>query len=36
MRPYFDTRSKPWLIWVGFALIGFALAVLPFALTRVV
>jgi branched-chain amino acid transport system permease protein len=35
MRPYFDTRSKPWLIWVGFALIGFALAVLPFALTQI-
>ena len=35
MRRYFDTRSKPWLIWVGFALIGFALAVLPFALTQV-
>ena len=35
MRAYFDTRSKPWLIWVGFALIGFALAVLPFALTQI-
>jgi branched-chain amino acid transport system permease protein len=35
MRQYFDTRSKPWLIWVGFALTGFALAVLPFALTQV-
>ena len=35
MRPYFDTRSKPWLVWVGFALIGFALAVLPFALSQV-
>ena len=35
MRRYFDTRSKPWLIWVGFALIGIALAVLPFALTQV-
>ena len=35
MRPYFDTKAKPWLVWVGFALIGFALAVLPFALTQV-
>jgi branched-chain amino acid transport system permease protein len=35
MRPYFDTKAKPWLAWVGFALIGFALAVLPFALTQV-
>src|SRR6187200_2942406 len=35
MRPYFDTKAKPWLIWVGFALIGIALAVLPFALTQV-
>jgi len=35
MHPYFDTKAKPWLIWVGFALIGFALAVLPFALTQV-
>jgi hypothetical protein len=22
MRPYFDTRGRPWLIWVGFALTG--------------
>ena len=35
MRPYFDTRGRPWLIWVGFALIGLALALLPFALTQV-
>src|SRR5512145_87212 len=35
MHPYFDTKAKPWLIWVGFALIGFALAVLPFALTGI-
>ena len=35
MHPYFDTKAKPWLVWVGFALIGFALAVLPFALTQV-
>jgi len=35
MRPYFDTKAKPWLVWVGFALIGVALALLPFALTQV-
>ena len=35
MRPYFDTKAKPWLVWVGFALIGFALAVLPFALSQI-
>jgi len=35
MHPYFDTKAKPWLVWVGFALIGFALAVLPFALTQI-
>jgi branched-chain amino acid transport system permease protein len=32
---YFDTKSKPWLVWVGFALIGLALALLPFALSQV-
>jgi branched-chain amino acid transport system permease protein len=32
---YFDTKSKPWLVWVGFALIGLALALLPFALSMV-
>src|SRR4029078_2232356 len=35
MRPYFDTKAKPWLVWVGFALIAFSLALLPFALTLV-
>src|SRR5688500_10450467 len=35
MRPYFDTRARPWLVYVGFALIGLALAVLPFALAQV-
>jgi branched-chain amino acid transport system permease protein len=35
MRPFFDTKNKPWLIWVGFALIGIALALLPFALAQV-
>jgi branched-chain amino acid transport system permease protein len=32
---YFDTKNKPWLVWVGFALIGLALALLPFALAQV-
>ena len=35
MRQYFDARNRPWLVWVGFALIGIALALLPFALTQV-
>jgi branched-chain amino acid transport system permease protein len=35
MQPYFDTRAKPWLVWVGFALVGIALALLPFALAQV-
>ena len=35
MHPYFDTRVRPWLIYVGFALVGLALAVLPFALAQV-
>jgi branched-chain amino acid transport system permease protein len=32
---YFDTKGKPWLVWVGFALIGLSLALLPFALAQV-
>ena len=35
MRQYFDTRSKPWLVYVGMFLIAFSLAVLPFALAQV-
>ena len=35
MRSFFDTKSKPWLVWVGFALIGLSLALLPFALAQV-
>src|SRR5512134_3495218 len=35
MRQYFDTQRRPWLIYVGFALIGLSLAVLPFALAQV-
>src|SRR4051812_49524587 len=35
MRALFDTRKHPWLAWLGFALIGIALAVLPFALAQV-
>jgi branched-chain amino acid transport system permease protein len=35
MQPYFDTRARPWLVWVGFALVGISLALLPFALAQV-
>ena len=28
MIRYFDTKNKPWLVWVGFALIGLALALM--------
>ncbi len=35
MRQYFDTRGKPWLVWLGFALVGLTLAILPFALAQV-
>jgi branched-chain amino acid transport system permease protein len=35
LRQYFDTRGKPWLVWVGFVLIGVSLAILPFALAQV-
>ncbi|HEX7217767.1 MAG TPA: ABC transporter ATP-binding protein [Burkholderiales bacterium] len=32
---YFDTKKKPWLVYLGFFLIAFSLAVLPFALAQV-
>ncbi|MGH8669694.1 MAG: ABC transporter permease subunit [Burkholderiales bacterium] len=35
MTPFFDTRARPWLVWLGFALIGVCLALLPFALAQV-
>jgi branched-chain amino acid transport system permease protein len=35
MQPLFDTRKHPWLVWVGYALIGVALTLLPFALAQV-
>ena len=35
MQPFFDTRKHPWLVWVGFALIGITLTLLPFALAQV-
>ena len=35
MRQYFDTRSRPWLVWVGIVLVALALAVLPFALAQI-
>jgi branched-chain amino acid transport system permease protein len=34
MRQFLDTRDRPWLVWVGFALIGVSLAVLPFAVAQ--
>jgi len=34
MRQYFDTRSRPWLVWVGFALVGVSLALLPFVVAQ--
>jgi len=34
MRPLFDTRERPWLVWVGFALLGLALAVLPLVVAQ--
>jgi branched-chain amino acid transport system permease protein len=34
LRQYFNTKDKPWLVWVGFALIGIALALLPFAVAQ--
>jgi branched-chain amino acid transport system permease protein len=35
MHSFFDTRKRPWLVWLGFALIGVSLALLPFALAQV-
>jgi branched-chain amino acid transport system permease protein len=35
MRQYFDTRSRPSLVWVGIVLVALALAVLPFALAQI-
>jgi branched-chain amino acid transport system permease protein len=35
LKQYFDTRDKPWLVWLGFFVIAFSLAVLPFALAQV-
>src|SRR6185312_968982 len=35
MHVFFDTRKHPWLVWLGFALIGITLALLPFALAQV-
>ena len=35
MIRYFDTKGKPWLVWVGFALLGLSLALLPFALAQI-
>jgi branched-chain amino acid transport system permease protein len=35
LKPLFDVRRHPWVLWLGFALIGLALALLPFALAQV-
>ncbi|HZM35612.1 MAG TPA: ABC transporter ATP-binding protein [Burkholderiales bacterium] len=35
MRSYFDVRKRPWLVWLGFALVGVSLALLPFALAQI-
>jgi branched-chain amino acid transport system permease protein len=35
MIALFDTRKRPWLVWVGFALIAVSLAVLPFFLAQI-
>ena len=34
MRAFFDTRGKPWLVWIGFALVGLSLALLPLAVAQ--
>ena len=31
---FFSTKDRPWLVWAGFALIGVALALLPFAIAQ--
>jgi branched-chain amino acid transport system permease protein len=35
VKAFFDTGRHPWLVWVGFALIGLALVALPFAVAQV-
>jgi branched-chain amino acid transport system permease protein len=35
VRQYFNTQERPWLVWLGFALVGLSLALLPFALAQV-
>jgi branched-chain amino acid transport system permease protein len=35
LRQYFNTQDRPWLVWVGFALVGLSLALLPFALAQI-
>jgi branched-chain amino acid transport system permease protein len=34
MRQFFDTHRRPWLVWVGFALVGVSLALLPFVVAQ--
>ena len=35
MRAWLDARRRPWLVWLGLAMVCVALAVLPFALAQV-
>ncbi|HYN63445.1 MAG TPA: hypothetical protein VES36_02485, partial [Candidatus Limnocylindrales bacterium] len=35
MQALFDTRKRPWLVWLGFGLIAFALIMLPCAAAQV-
>ncbi len=32
MTAFFDLRKRPWLLWLGYALVGVSLALLPLAL----
>jgi branched-chain amino acid transport system permease protein len=35
LKQYFHLKDRPWVVWIGFALIAVVLAVLPFALAQV-
>jgi branched-chain amino acid transport system permease protein len=35
MHALFDTRDKPWLVWIGVAMVAIALLALPFALSQI-
>ncbi|HEX5476461.1 MAG TPA: ABC transporter ATP-binding protein, partial [Burkholderiales bacterium] len=34
MRDLFDVRARPWLAWVGFALVAASLAAMPFVVAQ--